>query len=144
MSLVTSAEVGGGSCYHVRVLSRRENMIKSCAIPTGELQIKQLRQEHIRSRYKERAFQLPNEAYYEHVFLKGGEIPAILEQLKLVRVRPGEREGRGRTGSPLRPVGTRLGAASDGASIWGFGKLRAEGPGTQSGVVGGLGYIAHA
>ena len=65
-------------------------------------------------------------------------ILAILEQLKLVRVRPGEREGRGRTGSPLRPVGTRLGAASDGASIWGFGKLRAEGPGTQSGVVGGL------
>ena len=33
-------------------------MIKSCAIPTGELQIKQLRQEHIRSRYKERAYQL--------------------------------------------------------------------------------------
>ena len=54
-------------------------------------------------------------------------------------VRVGEGEGRGRTGSPLRPVGTRLGAASDGASIWGFGKLRGEGPGTQSGVVAGLG-----
>ena len=60
-------------------------------------------------------------------------------QLKLVRVRPGEREGRGRTGSPLRPVGTRLGADSDGASIWGFGKLRPHDPRTQSGVVGGLG-----
>ena len=61
-------------------------------------------------------------------------------QLELDRVRPGEREGRGRTGSPLRPVGTRLGAASDGASIWGFGKLRGDGPGTQSGVVVGLGH----